>query len=158
MFKPLDGRERLVEAEICIVGAGPAGLAAAVAAAKRVGRVVVIDDNPEAGGQIWRADHRVGNHPAVKAQLAGVPAGRLRLLGSASIVAAAPGELLAETPDGARRVRFDRLIIATGARERFLPCPGWTLPNVMGAVGLQALVKGGLPVAAKRVARSIRRG
>src|SRR5262249_10293659 len=44
------------------------------------------------------------------------------------------------------------LVLATGARERFLPFPGWTLPNVMGAGGLQALVKSGLPIAGKRVA------
>ncbi len=38
-----------------------------------------------------------------------------------------------------------------GARERFLPFPGWTLPGVFGAGGLQALVKGGLPVQGKRI-------
>ncbi|HEV2836176.1 MAG TPA: FAD/NAD(P)-binding oxidoreductase, partial [Pyrinomonadaceae bacterium] len=43
------------------------------------------------------------------------------------------------------------LILATGARERFLPFPGWTLPNVFGAGGLQALVKTGLPIEGKRV-------
>ena len=42
-------------------------------------------------------------------------------------------------------------MLATGARERFLPFPGWTLPNVMGAGGLQAMVKSGLPIAGKRV-------
>ena len=42
-------------------------------------------------------------------------------------------------------------MLATGARERFLPFPGWTLPNVMGAGGLQALAKSGLPVAGKRI-------
>jgi NADPH-dependent 2,4-dienoyl-CoA reductase/sulfur reductase-like enzyme len=44
-----------------------------------------------------------------------------------------------------------KLIVATGARELFLPFPGWTLPNVVGAGGLSALVKGGLPVRGKRV-------
>ncbi len=48
--------------------------------------------------------------------------------------------------------RINKLIIATGARERFLPFPGWTLPNVMGAGGLQALVKSGYPIAGKKVA------
>jgi NADPH-dependent 2,4-dienoyl-CoA reductase/sulfur reductase-like enzyme len=43
------------------------------------------------------------------------------------------------------------LILATGARERFLPFPNWTLPNIFGAGGLQALVKSGLSVANKRV-------
>jgi NADPH-dependent 2,4-dienoyl-CoA reductase/sulfur reductase-like enzyme len=46
---------------------------------------------------------------------------------------------------------FESLVLATGARERFLPFPGWTLPNVMGAGGLQALVKTGLPIEGKRV-------
>ncbi|HEX4782829.1 MAG TPA: FAD/NAD(P)-binding oxidoreductase, partial [Candidatus Sulfotelmatobacter sp.] len=47
--------------------------------------------------------------------------------------------------------RYKNLILATGARERFLPFPGWTLPNVMGAGGLQAMVKSGLPIRGKRV-------
>src|SRR5262245_14941901 len=48
-------------------------------------------------------------------------------------------------------LRYETLILATGARERFLPFPGWTLPNVMGAGGLQALVKTGLSIVGKRV-------
>jgi len=46
---------------------------------------------------------------------------------------------------------FKSLIIATGARERFLPFPGWTLPNVLGAGALQAVVKAGLPIEGKRI-------
>jgi hypothetical protein len=49
------------------------------------------------------------------------------------------------------RIHFDHLILATGARERFLPFPGWTLPGVFGAGGLQALVRAGYPIAGKRV-------
>ncbi len=48
-------------------------------------------------------------------------------------------------------VGFGKLIVATGARERFLPFPGWTLPGVTGAGGLQALMKAGLEVRGKRV-------
>jgi NADPH-dependent 2,4-dienoyl-CoA reductase/sulfur reductase-like enzyme len=48
-------------------------------------------------------------------------------------------------------LRYQRLVLATGARELFLPFPGWCLPGVMGAGGLQALVKSGLPVADKKV-------
>src|SRR5436305_2228543 len=62
-----------------------------------------------------------------------------------------PGILLAESPNGIRELHYRTLILATGARERFLPFPGWTLPNVMGAGGLQAMVKGGLPICGKRV-------
>jgi len=66
-----------------------------------------------------------------------------------------PGILrvVVETADGAmaESIAWDRLILATGARERFLPFPGWTLPGVFGAGGLQALVKGGFSVEGKRV-------
>ena len=47
--------------------------------------------------------------------------------------------------------QFESLILSTGARERFLPFPGWTLPGVFGAGGLQALVRGGYDVRGKRV-------
>jgi NADPH-dependent 2,4-dienoyl-CoA reductase/sulfur reductase-like enzyme len=59
--------------------------------------------------------------------------------------------LLAETSSGVCDVSYQSVVLATGARERFLPFPGWTLPNVMGAGGLQALVKTGLPIDGKRV-------
>jgi NADPH-dependent 2,4-dienoyl-CoA reductase/sulfur reductase-like enzyme len=65
--------------------------------------------------------------------------------------APAPGRLRLECGIESCDLRFERLIVATGARERFLPFPGWTLPGAMGAGGLQALVKGGLDPRGKRV-------
>jgi NADPH-dependent 2,4-dienoyl-CoA reductase/sulfur reductase-like enzyme len=59
--------------------------------------------------------------------------------------------LLAEGREGAIELKFSKLILATGARERLLPFPGWTLPNVMAAGGMQAMAKSGLPIAGKRV-------
>jgi NADPH-dependent 2,4-dienoyl-CoA reductase/sulfur reductase-like enzyme len=61
------------------------------------------------------------------------------------------GVLLAEGDDDLCELRYQNLVVATGARERFLPFPGWTLPNVMGAGGLQAMVKSGLPIGGRRV-------
>jgi NADPH-dependent 2,4-dienoyl-CoA reductase/sulfur reductase-like enzyme len=61
------------------------------------------------------------------------------------------GVLLAEGADNFCELSYERLVLATGARERFLPFPGWTLPNVMGAGGLQAMVKCGLPIRGKRI-------
>jgi NADPH-dependent 2,4-dienoyl-CoA reductase/sulfur reductase-like enzyme len=61
------------------------------------------------------------------------------------------GGLLAEQGDDLCELHYKKLILATGARERFLPFPGWTLPNVLGAGGLQALVKAGLSIQGKRV-------
>lgn len=59
--------------------------------------------------------------------------------------------LMTVGPTGAIRVAAPRIILATGARELFLPYPGWTLPNVMGVGGAQAMLKGGLDVREKRV-------
>jgi NADPH-dependent 2,4-dienoyl-CoA reductase/sulfur reductase-like enzyme len=61
------------------------------------------------------------------------------------------GALLAEHDGDLLVLCYRNLILATGARERFIPFPGWTLPNVMGAGGLQAMVKSGLAVRGKRV-------
>ncbi|GAH25826.1 unnamed protein product, partial [marine sediment metagenome] len=52
---------------------------------------------------------------------------------------------------GLDSIAFDKLILATGAHELFLPFPGWTLPNVMGVGGAQALLKAGMPVKRLRV-------
>ena len=55
------------------------------------------------------------------------------------------------SPQGPRRVVANKIILATGATERFFPFPGWTLPGVVGAGGLQAMVKSGLDVRGARV-------
>lgn len=139
--------------DIVVIGAGPAGLAAATEAAASGARIGLIDDNPRPGGQIWR------DGPGV---VMPAPARRLRArlelasniechLGSRVVAPVGAKSLLIEDDDGAWRVDFKRLILCTGARELLLPFPGWTLPGVTGAGGLQALIKGGLPVAGERI-------
>ncbi|MGV8584422.1 FAD/NAD(P)-binding oxidoreductase, partial [Pseudomonas aeruginosa] len=58
---------------------------------------------------------------------------------------------LLEDPQRGWQVGYRRLVLCTGARELLLPFPGWTLPGVTGAGGLQALAKGGLPLAGQRL-------
>src|SRR6202012_1611375 len=74
-----------------------------------------------------------------------------RLSGWSVYDSPARGTLVAECGADHATLHYDRLILATGARELFLPFPGWTLPNVFGAGGLDAMVRGGLPIAGKRV-------
>ena len=135
-----------------VVGAGPAGLAAAYRAAKSGLRVIVVDDNPAAGGQIWRGEEAKPTSPEAGAWFEKLRSVDLQLINGARVFQQpAPRTLLAETARGVCELSYTSLILATGARERFLPFPGWTLPNVMGAGGLQALVKTGLPIDGKRV-------
>ncbi|HEU5351410.1 MAG TPA: FAD/NAD(P)-binding oxidoreductase [Terracidiphilus sp.] len=138
-----------------VIGAGPAGIAAAATAAECGARVGLVDDNPAAGGQIWRSGaHRP---PAARQWLKRLEASRVvRLQGWRVFDSPQHGVLTAERTGGpvaesTAQLRFDQLILATGARERFLPFPGWTLPNVMGAGALDAMVRGGLPIAGRRV-------
>lgn len=133
--------------DLLVVGAGPAGMAAAWRAAQSGLRVCVVDDNPAAGGQIWR-----GKPPEAQVWFERTRRIDIEVINGARVFEQPePDRLLAETNDGVCELSYKSLILATGARERFLPFPGWTLPNVMGAGGLQALVKTGLPIEGKRV-------
>jgi NADPH-dependent 2,4-dienoyl-CoA reductase/sulfur reductase-like enzyme len=135
---------------VLVIGAGPAGLAAATSAAQSTASVGLIDDNPLPGGQIWRGGPQSTPNAQATAWLE--RASGITTFNCARVIATSgPGALLVETPEQTLEVHCERLILATGARELFLPFPGWTLPGVMGAGGLQALVKGGLPVKGKRV-------
>jgi NADPH-dependent 2,4-dienoyl-CoA reductase/sulfur reductase-like enzyme len=138
--------------DVLAVGGGPAGMAAAARAAECGTRVAIADDNARLGGQIWRGE----SENATSQEAAGwssrqQAAGVVLLCGMRVFHQPEPGVLLAETPDNLYELRYQKLVLATGARERFLPFPGWTLPNVMGAGGLQAMVKCGLPIRGKRV-------
>ncbi|KQP18163.1 FAD/NAD(P)-binding oxidoreductase [Pseudorhodoferax sp. Leaf267] len=139
--------------DLVIVGAGPAGLAAAQAAAASGASIVVIDDNIAPGGQIWRDGPGVALAPAARRLRDAVAAcANVRVCSGTRVVAApGPRQLLLEDAQRGWLLRWDTLILCTGARELLLPFPGWTLPGVTGAGGLQALIKGGMPVAGERI-------
>jgi NADPH-dependent 2,4-dienoyl-CoA reductase/sulfur reductase-like enzyme len=142
------------EFDVVVVGAGPAGLAAACAAAESKARVGVVDESPWLGGQIWRGSQVPAS---VIPPLASLWLNRFRQSGATLLdqtaVIASPrrGLLLAEHNHTPRQIRWKQLIVATGARELFLPFPGWTLPGNLGPGGLQSLVKQGWPIEGKRV-------
>ena len=138
--------------DVLVIGAGPAGLAAAWRAATSGRRVSVVDDNPAAGGQIWRGEQAKPSSAEAQAWLERIRSVEIQIINGARVFQQPEtGVLLAETSAGVCELKYQTLVLATGARERFLPFPGWTLPNVMGAGGLQALVKTGLPIEGKRV-------
>ena len=140
-------------AELLIIGAGPAGMAAALAAASSGARIVLLDDNPLPGGQIWRdgPQAKLPNPARQMRDRLEACSNIRRHSGTRVIACAGPKQLLVEDADRGWLIGYDKLILCTGARELLLPFPGWTLPGVTGAGGLQALIKGGLPVQGERI-------
>ncbi|MBL8342747.1 MAG: FAD-dependent oxidoreductase [Rubrivivax sp.] len=137
--------------DLAIIGAGPAGLAAAALAARSGLDTVLLDENPAPGGQIYRA---ITSTPLVRREVLGADYWHGRSLVQAFETSGARLEtgctvwsLDAELELGvlqagaARMLQARRVIIATGALERPFPIPGWTLPGVMTVGAGQALLK-----------------
>lgn len=143
------------DVDVLVIGAGPAGIAAACVAAEAGRRVSVIDDNPAAGGQIWRGGPK---EIAAEARpwLDRLARSGADLQAATAVIdvrpaAGLPATIHTRSPAAVVAWRPRAVILATGARERHLPFPGWTLPGVVGAGGLQALVKQGLDVRGRRI-------
>ncbi|MFB7174004.1 NAD(P)/FAD-dependent oxidoreductase [Streptomyces sp. NPDC056254] len=159
--------------DLAVVGAGPAGLAAAVTAAGRGLRVALLDAGDRPGGQFYRhpapglgaarpeaLHHGWAEFATREAALrAHESAGRITHLPLHHVWTVVPGEggwtlhaVAGHAPqERAAAVNARAVLIATGAYERQLPFPGWTLPGVVGAGGAQAMLKGGLVLPGKRV-------
>lgn len=155
---------------LAVIGAGPAGLAATVAAAAHGVRVTLIDAAAQAGGQFYRqpaAALRAGRPQALhhdwrtwqrlrRALDAHVRAGAVAHLTDHHVwfVERESGEsgrftvhaLLGPEEVDAVAVGADAVLLATGGYEKVLPFPGWTLPGVVTAGGAQAMLKGTLVV------------
>ncbi|SVA30428.1 uncharacterized protein METZ01_LOCUS83282 [marine metagenome] len=150
--------------DFVIIGAGPAGLAAALEAAKQKLSVLVLDEQPEAGGQIYRSisttkllrpetysllgpDYQVGHTLEHSFRQSGV-----HYIPGASVWQVEPDRSVLYLRNGdVRQVGARRLLIATGAMERPVPIPGWTLPGVMGAAAADVLLKSSGTVPSGRV-------
>lgn len=137
--------------DVLVVGGGPAGLTAAACASEQGARVGIVDDNPKPGGQIWRTGISDACAELEEWSRRLISGGVKVLSGTRVFDSPKPNIVHAETDEGFLEIGYGKLILAMGARERFLPFPGWTLPNVMGAGALQAFVKSGLPISGKRV-------
>lgn len=152
---------------VVVVGGGPGGLAAAAAAARAGARVTLVEQSSQLGGQYWRhlpaerpsereeaLHHAWGRFEGLRRELEEHP--RVELLLEASVWAVEPRpagdgrapalELIVGEADGERRPRLrlepDAIVFATGAHDRTLPFPGWTLPGVVTGGAAQAMAKG----------------
>lgn len=148
--------------DLLVVGAGPAGMAAAVTGRRAGLEVLVIDEQPAPGGQIWRGIETVA---ATKrgtllgpSYLEGRPAAKaFRASGAAyepdtQLWQVEPGFRAFVTSGGrARIIEARTILLATGAQERPAPFPGWTLPGVLTVGAGQILLKNADQVPAKPV-------
>lgn len=170
---------RVVEVDVAVVGAGPAGLAAATTAAESGLSVAVVDTGIQPGGQYWR-------HPDEGAPRGAEDAGhhdwtvfarlrdRFQALRERGVLHYLPGRQVwfierPASPDGSFRLRINpvadsaspesgptqvrarSVILCPGGYDRQLPVPGWDLPGCMAAGGVQALLKGHRSLAGRRV-------
>jgi len=138
--------------DVLIVGAGPAGMSAALAACQAGLDVLVVDEQPAPGGQIWRGIEANTNNGRAAAFGAEYQRGMetVRAFRSADIAYMASTTVWQIEPslrsylkagDQMHRVEPRSVIIATGAQERPCPFPGWTLPGVMTVGAAQILLK-----------------
>jgi len=139
--------------DVIIVGSGPAGLSAAVAAAQNGAKVTVIDENPKPGGQLFKQIHKFFGSEEHHAGVRGIDIGSLLLDKCKEYnveimlntfvwgIFDNGHEVAIKKRDGTTgRLHTKKLILATGAKEKPLAFPGWTLPGVMGAGCAQTLM------------------
>lgn len=134
--------------DVAVIGAGPAGLEAALAAAEAGARVALIDAYLRPGGQYWRQLPAEFDGPPLhesSALLARLAATEAHLLTGTLVWGAFPVEggwqLSLHGPNAPHRLPAQTLILATGAYDRPIALPGWTLPGVMSAGAAQTLLK-----------------
>ncbi|MCZ8132819.1 MAG: FAD-dependent oxidoreductase [Steroidobacteraceae bacterium] len=150
-----------LEAGVLVIGAGPAGLAAAYAAAAAGADVLVVDDRAKFGGQYYKqpgegfrletdaldAQYRAGRERHDAARRAGA-----RFLHRATVWGAfGPEEIAVSTADRRLRIRARRVVVAPGAYERALAVPGWTLPGVITTGAAQTLLRANSVAPGRRV-------
>jgi thioredoxin reductase len=148
--------------DVAIIGGGPAGQAAALQLAALPCSITVLDEQPAPGGQILRQPAvglpvgEGGDYPELRAQLQ-----RFRDLdpdwrGGRSVLGIErTGDgfrLIVAGPEGIERLAARKVLVAAGCQDLAVPLPGWTLPGVMAAGGLQAFLKGQKLVPGRRIA------
>lgn len=142
--------------DLLVVGAGPGGIAAATTAAESGARVILVDEGFAPGGQIHRRLPHDPPPPRARPWIERLERSRalVRSMSTVTDVRKTGHRSFAaqlSTPEGTQRVSASAVVLACGARELFLPFPGWELPGVLGAGGLQAMVKCGARVDGKRI-------
>lgn len=137
--------------DLIIIGAGPAGLSAAIEAAKNGVNVVVFDENAKPGGQLFKQIHKFFGSKEHKAKIRGFKIGEQLLKEANSLGvkvelnAMVVGmydehEITVKIDNEVRHYKGDALVVATGASENMVTFRGWTKPGVIGAGAAQTMM------------------
>ncbi len=152
------------QVEVVVIGAGPAGINAAVAAAESGAQVVLVDGYARPGGQYFRqlpaafrADDRTDHQVAAVSLMSKLRDAKVRVLSETTVWGTFPApaggcwEVALSGPSSPPALSTEALILATGAYDRPVAFPGWTLPGVMTAGAAQTLLKNQRVLAGRRV-------
>jgi len=137
--------------ELIIIGAGPAGLSAAIEAAKSGMKTIVFDENEKPGGQLFKQIHKFFGSNEHKAKVRGFKIGYdllkeaeeagVKVLLKATVMGIFPNkEVTVVIDEKVKHYKGDNIIVATGASENMIPFEGWTLPGVIGAGAAQTMM------------------
>lgn len=146
----------MIKKEMVVVGGGPAGLAAAIEAAKRGVNVLVIDSNLTAGGQLFKQIHKFFGSSAHRAGVRGIDIGAdmlkeaeelgVEVMLNSTVIGIFEPKTLGVEIGGDNEtkktvnVQADYIVIASGASENVVRFDGWTKPGVMGAGAAQTMI------------------
>ena len=149
--------------EVLVIGLGPAGMSAAIKLTEQGAQVAVVDENPEQGGQIYRQppaefviedDSFLGVRYQVGQEIIqqfNQLKNKMTIFNETVAWGFFDGTTIGVERKGEiKLIEFDKLILCEGAKERSMPFPGWTLPGIMTAGGLQRMVKTQRVLPAKR--------
>lgn len=137
--------------DLVVIGAGPAGLCAAVEGAKKGMSTVVFDENAKPGGQLFKQIHKFFGSKEHKAKVRGINIGK-KLLEEARdcgvevnlnspVIGIFPEKTVSVMKeDHIETCKANSIVVATGASERMIPFEGWTIPGVIGAGAAQTMV------------------
>lgn len=145
------GKGLIMKTELAVIGAGPAGLCAAIEAAKNGVDVTLIDENRTAGGQLFKQIHRFFGSEEHLAGIRGFEIGDMLLEDAEkygvkvlldTVVWGLFPDLKLGLSDGksVTIMEAQKIVVSTGASENSLSFTGWTLPNIMGAGAAQTMV------------------
>jgi D-hydroxyproline dehydrogenase subunit alpha len=147
--------------DVLVVGGGPAGLSAAITAAETGVKVMLVDERPVLGGQFYKQPISELDLPASRladaqfsggrALIARARAAEVHFVNGVVFSAGLPASVAVECDGRGMTIDAQRLILATGAFERPLPVPGWTLPGVMTTGAAQTLLRSYGVVAGRRM-------